>query len=522
MKQKKLLLLIIFLLVIQSCIFIILGSQKEYIHMDEAYSLGLTHYDKVEIQDNSDFYDTWHSKEYYEEYLSLKESEVNNYQQVYENQKNDVHPPLYYLFLKFMMQFSLSHFSKWPGIILNIIIYVFVTIFLYFILKKLLKGIQNSSLKAIFVAFFSSITLASLTNVIYIRMYSLVTLFILITLFLHIKLSESKKTSLSLYFFLFLIAQMGSLTHYYYLFFLAMLYVLFMIKYIKEKNYTSLLLYNGSLILAALASLWIFPYSVQHMFFGYRGQGALNNLFDIRQFFIPFIVYIWKVNLYVFNGLLFLIILFIMYLNKKKKQKGSSIFNKNKEVFKIILIPTLFYFVLVGIVSPWMTLRYILPICGLIFILVFFYLYSKIKDIYSEKKSNCIVLVILFMLLLAPFIFRLEPEELYRDKKGIVTQLEGEYNLPTIYFLNVEQNRFLDDILLFSKLDDSFVTKNMNFTEKDIQNILKGKDITKGIIIFINEGINHETLLEFMKESTNLKTSRHLKRLNACDVYYLG
>ena len=62
-----------------------------------------------------------------------------NYTQVYENQKNDVHPPFYYLILRFAMFFTKGHFSKWGGIVLNIIIYIFITIFMYLILKKLLK-----------------------------------------------------------------------------------------------------------------------------------------------------------------------------------------------------------------------------------------------------------------------------------------------------------------------------------------------------------------------------------------------
>ena len=68
--------------------------------MDEAYSLGLASYHRTEIQENEDFYNTWHNKEYYEDYLEVDSDEQNDFSQVYENQKNDVHPPLYYLLLR--------------------------------------------------------------------------------------------------------------------------------------------------------------------------------------------------------------------------------------------------------------------------------------------------------------------------------------------------------------------------------------------------------------------------------------
>ena len=121
--------------------------------MDEAYSLGLASYDKTEIQNNEDFYNEWHDKNYYEDYLSVQEDEMLEYGQVYENQKNDVHPPLYYLLLRVSMSFSPNHFSKWPGIILNIIIYAFITIFVYLILNKLLEEKDNYKIKAILLAF---------------------------------------------------------------------------------------------------------------------------------------------------------------------------------------------------------------------------------------------------------------------------------------------------------------------------------------------------------------------------------
>ena len=48
--------LIAIFLIIQTIIYIIVGTQKEYIHIDEAYSYGLSNYDKIEIEDNEDFF----------------------------------------------------------------------------------------------------------------------------------------------------------------------------------------------------------------------------------------------------------------------------------------------------------------------------------------------------------------------------------------------------------------------------------------------------------------------------------
>lgn len=520
--KKKEILLIVAILIIQTIVYIICGINKSYIHMDEAYSLGLASYDKVEIQDNEDFYDTWHGKDYYEDYLSVQDDEVGEYKQVYENQKNDVHPPLYYLLLRIAMGQTKGHYNKWAGITVNIIIYVFVTIITYLILKKLIGETDDEevNMKALILTFVTSITMASLTTVIYIRMYALSALNILITTYLHMKLLESKKPSYKLLTLIGISALAGSLTHYYYLFYLAMLYLIFVVKYVKEKEYKSLIKYTITMVIAAVASLAIFPYSIVHMFFGYRGQGVMSKLTDVPQFITDIAGYLEKVNRFGFNNLLYLIILAIIGILLYKKNKDTEKIKENKYM-KLISYPTAFYFILVAIASPWIELRYIMPICGLIFILVIYYLYQLIKTICEKRESNVIIGIVLLAILVAPIIFRIEPEVAFTDKKEIVEKLGNELNLPTLYLFNSGCNRFLDDILLFAKIDESYVAKDIEYTEENIKNILKDKDISKGIIIFINEDQENDDILDVVKGATGLENCEYLKRLNACDLYYL-
>ncbi len=521
-KTKEILIVILFLIA-QTIVYIVGGIEKSYIHMDEAYSLGLASYDKVEIQDNEDFYDTWHTKDYYDDYLSVQEDEIGEYSQVYENQKNDVHPPLYYLILRFAMGFNVGHFSKWPGVIVNIIIYIFITLVMYFILQKLLKNETKVKEKSIILAFVSSITMASLTNVLYIRMYALSTLNILIITLLHIKLLESKELNIKLLICIGISVLAGVLTHYYYLFFLFMLYIMFAIRYIKQKDYKQLIFYTLTMLISGIISLIIFPYSIQHMFFGYRGQGVIENLTNISQFLMNILSYIQKIDHFGFNSLLFFILvifvgftIYKMNLDKEKKEKY-----KKNEFTKILLFPTLFYFLIVSVASPWIELRYVMPICSLVFILVIYYLYRLLNSIYKENVSNIIIGILFITIIVFPFIINLEPESLYSDKREIVNKMGNELNVPTIYFFKSENNRFLDDILLFATVDESYIAKDIEITEENIKNILKDKDISNGIVVFINEGQDNDDILDKVKQFMNFENVEYLKRLNACDTYYL-
>ena len=109
-------------------------------HIDEGYSYGLMNYDKVDIMNNEDFYNNWHQNKYYEDYLTISKEEANNFTPVYENQKNDVHPPLFYLLLRCAASFTIDSFSKWTGIGLNLIIFIITSIMIYLIANKIFKN----------------------------------------------------------------------------------------------------------------------------------------------------------------------------------------------------------------------------------------------------------------------------------------------------------------------------------------------------------------------------------------------
>ena len=515
--SKKEILMLGIVIIIQSILFYIVGVNKSYIHMDEAYSLGLSSYDKISVEDNADFYGQWHTKEYYDDYLSLQEDEVGNFSQVYINQKNDVHPPFYYLLLRIFMGFNVGTFSKWPGIILNIIIYAFITLFTYLITKK----IFNNPKTAILLTFISAVTMSSLTNVIYIRMYALSTLNILIITYLHFKLHEQEKLNIKLSTFIGLSALIGSLTHYYYLFYLAMLFIIFVIMYIKQKRFKELSAYILTMIIAGCLSLLIFPYSINHMFFGYRGQGVISKLMDSSSFFNSIGSYLSKINYFAFNNVLWIItiilILLCLYGNK-----SESIKIKNNDYLKIIILPTLFYFILVAVSSPWIELRYVLPICQLIFIVIVYYWCQLIKNSFLEKKYKYVFAAIFLIMLLTPLIMKIEPEVLYSNKRNIVNRVKTDLNVPTVYLLNSRDNRFLDDIYLFSILDNSYIAKDIEYTKENIKTIISEQDLSKGLLIIINAGQDNDYILDVVMDTTKMKNCEYIEHLNNSDVYYLN
>ena len=527
MKNRKIEIFVLAaVLLLQSVIFVICGLNKEYIHMDEAYSLGLASYDKVEIQDNEDFYGTWHSGDYYEDYISLQEDETGSWKQVYVNQKNDVHPPLYYLILRFAMGFSVGEYNPWPGIVINIIVYLFVTVLMYLISEKLFRGQAFCKEKSVIIAFLSSVTMASLSSVIYIRMYALSTLWVLLTVYLHLLLWERRKPSLKSLVLIGLVALAGSLTHYYYLFFLFAIALIFVIRFLIARDFKAILQYVVTMVIAGGLSLLIFPYSIQHMFFGYRGQGFISKLLNGSQFLVDVANYFGTLHYYAFNNLLFLFLggaLLFRYLNKygiRSSEGKEDLWNDSAA--RLLFVPSVFYFLLVAVASPWIELRYIMSVCGILFLLAAYAFYCSLRRILSEKKTNIISLCLAVLLFLAPVFFKIEPQVAYTSKKEIVSRVETDLNVPTFYCYNTAiEHRFLDDILLFSKLDQSYVAKDMEYTEENILAVFDGVDLSEGVLVFINEGQDHFELLDQLQEVLQLREWEWLEHLNACDVYYI-
>lgn len=299
-------------IVVQTVVYLVAGANKAYIHMDETYSLALAQYDKIDITANADFYNTWHTSEYYQDYLAVQEKDQGDWRPVYENQKNDVHPPLYYLLLRGVMELTPGQFSKWPGIILNIVIMAGCTVFLYLILCKLLTKEKNTERKALALALAAGLTVAGVSTVVYIRMYALLELMVLATLWLHLKWREQANPGMGWYAAIGVVAVLGVLTQYYYLFFLMGLALVVMVQDVRQKNWRDLAKYLGSLAIAGALVLIIWPHILQHMFFGYRGQGVLNNLVNLPVLFEHLWEYLLIADYNVFHRALILLILVVV------------------------------------------------------------------------------------------------------------------------------------------------------------------------------------------------------------------
>lgn len=531
MKIRKLeILVLVLMIVVQSLIFIPFVMNKTYLHIEEARAIGHASGDIAEIQDSENFYNAWHSGEYYKDYLTLEEGNGIDIVEVYKNQMEDTNPPLYYILLRCAISLGGGELSFWYGAIINMIAYVFITVFLYLITRKLFVGEKHAILKSASLTFISTITLGTLSNVIYTGMFSLVTLAVMMLAYQHVRMYENGKATPAVLVGMGIVSFVGLLVSYYCLLFIIPMYVLFLMRYIRGKDKKSLLAYSFTLLGAILLAIAVFPFAIYNMFFGNLGGEVVGTLGVQSALIRTLVDYAQKINHFGFNNMLIVIAALAVvcivikmrrpYVEKEESEER----NHKKMIVKTLLIPSLIYCLGVVAVSQWTELRYIIPVCSIIFVLTMYGIYKFVLEAFSKKVCTIILSLLVVAMLVYPVLSSSTPECTYEDKKELLEDIKGEYNLPAVYLMNTDDDRFLDDIMLFMELDRSYIAKDFTFVDSkaDFNAIISGQDVSGGFLLFINNGQVNRHILDNVLAQTGFDGFKTVSILNGATVYYIG
>lgn len=149
LKRQEIRIRLIFFIII--CLLIALavnfGCRKEGYYIDELWSYGLANsYETPFLQEVEDYMETWHHTDFYEQYLTVEPDRTFAWNSVYSNQARDVHPPLYYFLLHGISSLFPEKFSKWYGILINLLFFT-GTILLLFELGGICDGRNKSCIR---------------------------------------------------------------------------------------------------------------------------------------------------------------------------------------------------------------------------------------------------------------------------------------------------------------------------------------------------------------------------------------
>lgn len=283
----------------QILVLLLFACQKKGYFIDEIYSWGLSNGYYKPFVVSYDVFGRWLDGDEFRDYMTVQQEERFAYESVYDNQTKDVHPPLYYMAMHTICSFTPDYYSKWQGMILNVVFYLGCLIMIYQTARLLLQS-DKKALAAMAVWGFSP---GGLSTGIYIRMYMMMTFFTMASVYLHIRLvKEGQKPGILLN--IGLITFLGLLTQYYFVFiafFLSAVYVLWKIWHQKWKE---ALAYSGVLLGSVAMMVLVYPACIAQLTRTdeFVARETRNNLGNGRIMARNLISYISDVNLDFFAG----------------------------------------------------------------------------------------------------------------------------------------------------------------------------------------------------------------------------
>lgn len=425
----------------------------------------------------------WKTKQEALEYMSIQRKDIFDFFSIYYNQARDAHPPLFYYLVHIVSIIFFNNFSQYIIFIINISIFVAINI----TIKKLLFLLDKSYL-VIPIMFLYGLSIGGISTVIFQRMYMLLAFFITLYSYLCLRIINNNYIfSKELKLKIGIVIILGFLTHYYFCLY-ALIFMCFLGVNIYRKHgkkeFFKLILYCFKV---SIIGILLFPASIYHIFFSYRGVGAVTNNFSILDFF-SLICDAYNLNLIL--GIIFFMFSLIIAIIKFRKQEDITNF--------ALLIPTIGFIIISSKISPYLEIRYImgiLPIISIIF-------WISIDDLFKNHKKQ--ILSIVFTLIMIFLIVGLKYEEplyLYSKYEENIDIAKKNYTKKFVY---IEDNAYnhIQSMPEFMIYDKSLI---LNVNNDELKYLKNNTELTNenSFIVSIKKYMNVEKILKEVEFFTN-------------------
>lgn len=370
MNRRKLYALSIYVLF--TVLMILTLANKENLYIDEVCSYGLANHSGdpyMSIEDGQTYYPAGTP---WVEYMSVSPDHRFDYANVWSNQAQDVHPPLYYVLLHTICSFMPGIFTIWFAGLINII---FALGTLYFVRKLIWLWLEDELLQSVIsLGFVCSAGILSAVS--FLRMYMMAMFWVTALTYLILCRMEKQHT-VRFYLLLLLCTVGGAMTHYYcivYTIFISIVYGCCLLYQKRWKETGFFCLTQG---IAGLLSIAVFPAMIRHVFSSSRGEESADNLIGtsmmtvltrVRRFFSILDGQLFG-NLFIYVFFAALIILFVWGLRRIASVSESG---KKIVIMRYLCgtVPIILYFILISIIAVYLADRYMYPIYAVLFVTV--------------------------------------------------------------------------------------------------------------------------------------------------------
>lgn len=441
------------------------------------YRLNSEEYDEKTLEyqkENSN--SVWRTREDANEVMKIDSiSEALDFFTVYWNTSRDVHPPLFYFVVHIVSILFFNSFSKYIIFYINLLFFLATCVMIIKIVKRL-----NKEHVAVPVLILYGLSSGAISTVMFQRMYMMLTFFTVCFLYTNLKIYYNDfKLDKKLKIELCTITILGFLTQYYFCIYAAFVAIVMIILMIIDKKKAEIKSYIWQFIKSAIIGVLLFVYSISHIFFSYRGIGGDGSQFTFLNkllFFIKdsFEAFGLQNVIGIVLGLILVIAIVLEFRNKEKRN-----------ILSIIIVPLIFYIIVVSKLSPYKSIRYIMNILPIIALLVIYIL----DDIFKNKKISIFILTI-FTVLISIYGLKQNNIEFLFAGYNEYLQIAEEYKndrfvmITTSYFnhiANIEEMMTYKESLILMKKDLEQLKDHQELKEEDefilsIRTTMKNKE----------------------------------------------
>lgn len=524
-------------------------TQKQGFHEDEYY----TYYSTARtngfyIEDGQ-----WMDREVYRNEFVVLPGQRFQYGLVKLVQSWDVHPPMYYWVFHTVASFMPNVFSKWIGLSVNLFFHCMNIILLTY-MSYLVAG-RDSKLPLL-VTLFWGLSPAVMSGVVFIRMYEMLTTFVLLCGILHVlavRKNEKKLPVIRCLVPMAAVTYLGFLTQYYYFIFLFFLAIAFCIWLLwRDRNIWNCLRYGVGQGIAFFLAYLTYPSFPGQMFRGQRGAQATKSFFDWSNTFERIRFFYDLMNRYVFGHLLslFLLLIFILAaVYQWNRHKGKVIMSKRSDGaalaehtegfcigYWMLIFASVGYFLTVSKTALLLgdtSNRYQLPVYGVVVLLIFTaisnlwhviavsctengkYLKCLKNKKYAEAAAVFFCLAAIFSGHWKDGVVFLYPEDCEQTAFADECAVQG---IPVVYLYRPGEEWCVWDVTneLMAYQDVCFVSAENDGTIEDGR--IRSAD---SLVVYLVQSEDESVWIErVLASNKNLTDYRHMFEEKYCDVYY--
>ncbi len=533
-RPELVVLIIVILLQVLSVIYI--GTRKGEFFIDEVYSFTLSNSGDM-FSMEQDLSDRWLSPEDWDQYTTVQADGRFAYGAVYRNNAQDAHPPLYYWILHTVCSLFPGRFNAWLGIGINLFFFAAAQIFLYLVSEKVIANKYFALLPAIL----WGNSAVCMDTVILIRMYALVTLLTMISLWLHLETLQKGQTRGRLAL-MFAVTFLGVMTHYYFAVIAFCISGVYCLYCFVRKAYRQMLQYGILELLAVVLLFVVYPAAFTQITGSETNNVGVEiaaSFFSLSGWAGTILEYFWMIFLFWGKGIFKFkwivagvaaagaaVLLWTACAGRKKTGGAPASAGSFVPVFVYAVIPLLAIVITAKMSNHFVYTRYVYHIVPILICLaVMFGEQLCIRWKLSRKIVLCI-LVLVSLINLTGTVRYDKCEYLFRERRQMYDDYKAHYgDIPVILLCDRNIYVMTDNLTFLQGYSHVYITDQGNVSELDT--ILEEQNTEDGVLCMIwvdqewdNGYDSGAVLADIAQFSKRLSVRESVGETGFCEVYY--